>query len=103
MKNENGITIITLVVTIVIMLILVGVVANSGMKSVKTAEKTAFISEMEMIQAKVNTIYEERKSNTENIEYYNNIGQDISTIDNDKVSVALGSSDKTRIQVFQKK
>lgn len=97
MKNEKGITIITLVITIVIMLILAGVVTNSGMQSIDTAKKTAFISEMEMIQAKVNTIYEERKSNTENIEYYNNIGQDISTVDNDKISIALGSSDKTRI------
>lgn len=102
MKNENGITIITLVVTIVIMLILAGVVTNSGMQSVKTAQKTAFISEMEMIQAKVNTIYEERKQNSENIEYYNNIGRDISTVDNDKVTIALGDSDKTGFRYFSK-
>lgn len=102
MKNEKGITIITLVITIVIMLILVGIVTHSGMQSVETAKKTAFISEMEMIQAKVNIIYEERKQNSENLEYYNNLGQDISTIDNSKVTIALGSSDKTGFRYFTK-
>lgn len=97
MKNEKGITIITLVITIVIMLILAGIVTNSGMKSIETAKKTAFISEMEMIQAKVNTIYEERKQNSENLEYYNNLGQDLSIVDNNKVNIALGDSDKSRV------
>ena len=92
MKNEKGITIVTLVITIVIMIILAGVVTSNGIQSVKNAQKTVFISEMEMIQAKVNTIYEERKSNNQNLEYYNNIGQDISVVDSNKITQVLGSS-----------
>lgn len=86
MKNEKGITLISLVVTIVIMLIIAGVATYSGMESIQSSKKSAFISEMEMIQAKVNSIYEERKNNTEKVEYYNNIGQDISIIDETKLA-----------------
>lgn len=100
MKNENGITMVTLVVIIIVMLILAAVVTNSGMKSIETSKKTAFISELEMIQAKVNTIYEERKSSNQSLEYYNNIGQNISTIDNNKVEIALGSSEKSGFRYF---
>lgn len=100
MKNEKGITLISLIVTIVIMLIIAGVATYSGMEAVQSSQKTAFISEMEMIQAKVNSIYEERKNNKEKIEYYNNIGQDISIIDETKLATLFPENNFSGFKYF---
>lgn len=100
MKNQKGITLITLVITIVILIIITGVVTYNGLKAVNTSQKTAFISELEMIQAKVNVIYEERKASTEKVEYYNLIGQDISIIDQIRINEALGQTNKDGFKFF---
>lgn len=100
MKSQKGITLITLVITIVLLIIITGVVTYNGLESINTAQRTAFISELEMIQAKVNVIYEERKSSPEKIEYYNEIGQDISTLTLDKATEVLGETSKEGFRVF---
>ncbi len=100
MKNQKGITLITLVITIVILIIITGVVTYNGLESVNTSQKTAFISELEMIQAKVNVIYEERKASSEKIEYYNSIGQDISSLEDTRVNEALGQTSKDGFRFF---
>ena len=100
MKNQKGITLITLVITIVILIIITGVVTYNGLEAVNTSQKTAFISELEMIQAKINVIYEERKANTERVEYYNLIGQDLSSIDVARVNEALGQESKDGFRFF---
>ncbi|MCI8352471.1 MAG: LamG domain-containing protein [Clostridia bacterium] len=100
MKNQKGITLITLVITIVILIIITGVVTYNGLEAVNTSQKTAFISELEMIQAKVNVIYEERKASTEKIEYYNLIGQDLSNIDQARINEALGQTSKEGFKFF---
>lgn len=96
MKSEKGITLLSLIVTIIVILIIAGVAAYSGMESVNTAKRTAFISEMEMIQAKVNTIYEKRKINETEVEYYDNIGQDISKVSINKLNTVLGETSRRR-------
>lgn len=100
MKNQKGITLITLVITIVILIIITGVVTYNGLESVNISQKTAFISELEMIQAKVNVIYEERKASSEKIEYYNSIGQDISSLEDTRVNEALGQTSKDGFRFF---
>lgn len=100
MKNQKGITLITLVITIVILLILAGVVINNGMESINTSKRTAFIAELEMIQAKVNVIYEERKTSSENVDYYNSIGQDISNVDQVHLNEVLGETSKEGFKYF---
>lgn len=101
MKNQKGITLITLVITIIILIIITGVVTYSGLESVSISQKTAFISELEMIQAKVNVIYEERKASLEKIEYYNSIGQDISNLDLDRLTESLGETSKEGFKLFK--
>lgn len=103
MKYQKGITLITLVITIIIMFILTGVVTYSGIEAVNSAKKTAFISELEMIQAKVNVIYEERKTNSEKVEYYNSIGQDISNVDSERLTEILGETNKEGFLYFKPK
>jgi len=100
LKNQKGITLITLVITIVILIIITGVVTYNGVETVNTSQKTAFISELEMIQAKVNVIYEERKTSTEKVKYYNLIGQDISSVDQIRVNEALGELNKDGFKFF---
>lgn len=100
LKNQKGITLITLVITIIIMIILAGVVIYNGMESINTSRKLAFISELEMIQAKVNVIYEERKESNEKTEYYNLIGQDISNVDKVHLNEVLGQTNKDGFKYF---
>lgn len=97
MKSEKGITLVALMITIIVILIIAGVATYSGMESVDTAKRTAFISEMEMIQAKVNIIYEKRKTNEQDLEYYNNLGQDISKVSENKLNTALGGTSRRRV------
>lgn len=97
MKSEKGITLISLMITIIVMLIIAGVATYSGMESVNTAKRTAFISEMEMIQAKVNIIYEKRKTSDKEIQYYDGIGQDISKVNNEKLAEVLKETSRRRV------
>lgn len=103
MKNQKGITLITLVITIVVMIIIAGVATYSGIESLGSAKATAFIQELEMIQAKVNVIYEKRKTNSEEKEYYDKLGQDITVINEETLSQVLGESSKEGFRYFSKK
>lgn len=58
MKKEKGITMTSLVITIVILLILIGTAISAGIGAIDTAKLTRFTAELQMIQAKVNSAYE---------------------------------------------
>ncbi len=62
MKKERGITLITLVVTITILIILASIATYSGISVVNSSKFTAFTTELKTMQAKVNSIYEEDKT-----------------------------------------
>ncbi len=102
MKNQKGITLITLVITIVVMIIIAGVATYSGIESVKSAQITAFKTELEMIQAKVNVIHEKRKKNDEEKSYYDNLGQDITQLNEETLLQVLGESSKEGFRYFSK-
>lgn len=86
LQKESGITLITLVVTIIVLIFLAGIATSSGINTIRGANKTAFISELEMIQAKVNSIYEKINSSSDDAQYYNSIGQPLSVVQTDKLS-----------------
>ena len=102
MREERGITLITLVVTIVVMLLLSGVVIYNGTKTIQTTKKTVFISELEMIQAKVDTIYERRKLGQKEIEYYDALGEGLEGIDSEVLKQALGGTSKQGFRYFSR-
>lgn len=79
----------SLVITIIVMIILASVTTVAGLESIKIAKKTTFITELEMVQSKVNTIYEKRKLNTSDVTYYDSLGQDISVVDQEKLITIL--------------
>lgn len=101
-KNEKGITLVVLAITIIVMTILATVVTYSALDSLRTAQKNAFISEMEMVQAKVNVIYEKMQNNTQDIEYYNSLGQDISVLGDETLIKILGNSSRDGFKYFSK-
>lgn len=60
MKNTNGITLISLVITITVLVILASIATYSGIDSVKSSKFTAFSTELKIMQTQVNAIYEDR-------------------------------------------
>lgn len=100
MRNEKGITLTSLIITLMVMVILAGAGITVGLDSVRAAKRTAFISELETIQAKVNTIYEKRKASDEEKAYYDAIGQDASVLGTAKLYVLLGSTTANGFKYF---
>ena len=103
MDKQNGVTLISLVITIIVMVILAGVVTYSGIESVDETKRIAFISELEMIQAKVNTIHEKIKTSKEESEYYNKLGKEVSSVlDETQLSASLGITSGEGFRYFSK-
>lgn len=78
MKAEKGITLVSLVVTIVILLIIATVAINAGTGTVENVTRTAFVTRMQTIQAKVDYFGEKSE------EEYRNLGQSISNLNSQK-------------------
>lgn len=62
LKNNKGITLIALVVTVIILIIIISISTKSGLDAVKSSRYYEAISELKVMQAKVNELYEENKS-----------------------------------------
>ena len=99
---SEGITLISLVITVIVMLIIAGVATTAGVESIQSARRTSVITELEMIQAKVDTIYEKRKINEEDISYYNSLGQDISVVEQSKLDIVLEGIEQEGYRYFSK-
>lgn len=76
MKKEKGITLISLVITIIILLIIASISVFSGTHTIKYAKWNKAKSEMETVQTQVNAWHEEYKnlSDTEKEKYIDSIG-----------------------------
>lgn len=92
LKQEKAITLIILAVSIVLLGIIAVTAIYSGNNGIDIANKQNFISEMQMIQAKVNTIYEKRKISSSDKAYYDSIGRDITYLNQTKLNEALGDT-----------
>ena len=65
MKEEKGITIIVLAITVIVMLIILGITVSSGGDSLETAQLQSFVADCEIIQSKVDVISEKARINPE--------------------------------------
>ena len=76
MKKEKGITLTSLVITIIILLIIASISVFSGTQTIKYAKWNKAKSEMETVQTQVNAWHEEYKnlSDTEKEKYIDSIG-----------------------------
>ena len=86
MKNEKGITLVSLVITIVVLIILASITTYAGLNSIRTSKLTRFKQELELMQSQVNLLYEKYKD-----EETITIGKDISQADSTKVENAFNS------------
>lgn len=73
-KENKGITLVALIITVILMLILVSVTTYTGINSYKQSKVTRFVTEMQLLQAKVDDLV---KTNT--VEELNRIGTEITT------------------------
>lgn len=87
-KNEKGVTLIALTVTIIVLIILASVGVTSGISTINSSKLTKFTSEMKTMQANVNELYNNWKIGGKvtlgNTEYTGdeilNIGKDILSV-----------------------
>lgn len=70
--NENGITLTSLVITTIVLLILASIGIVSGTQNIRSSKYTAFKTELELIQTKVNEVGE--KYDKENNEIGESLG-----------------------------
>lgn len=59
-KENRGITLIALIITIIVMLILTSVVTYSGIETYKSTQVTKFVTQMQLIQTRVDDLAEEK-------------------------------------------
>ena len=76
-KNTKGITLISLVITIIILIILASVATYSGIQVVNSSKLAAFTTELKIMQTQVNKLYDERTNDEETID---GLGKEISTV-----------------------
>ncbi|MBO6243987.1 MAG: hypothetical protein J6O41_05420, partial [Clostridia bacterium] len=63
LKNNKGITLIALVVTIIILLILSSIAVYSGVNTIKSAKFKAFQTELLIMETEVDSLYQKYKDN----------------------------------------
>ena len=93
MKNENGITLMSLVITIVIMSILAVVGVNYGTSTIKAMQYQNFNYQLEQIQGRVDVIHEKINSGDNS---YQTMGESATVSSNANsvlTSLGLKSSD----------
>ena len=75
LNERKGITLVSLAITIVVLIILASIGASAGIDVIKQAKLNAFTTELEVMQVKVNELYDEYSSgNNEVLDY----GKDLS-------------------------
>lgn len=79
-KSSKGITLIILIITVIILMIIISVSTYTGLESYGRAERTEFVSRMQLIQTKVDELIKEK--NSEELE---EIGEKIIDINNNRV------------------
>ncbi len=108
-KNESGITLMSLVITIIVLLILATIGATSGISTIRSSKLTKFTTEMKIMQLKVNDLYDTYTNNrsvtVNGTEYVGKgtdgeeakpgiqtIGKDLSSAPQDKLNKASAGS-----------
>ena len=62
-RENSGITLTTLVITVIVLLILAGVATSTGIEAIENTKHTKFVAELKIMQSHVNQWYEDCKPN----------------------------------------
>ena len=80
-KDNSGITLLSLVITIIILLILASITVYSGISTIRSAGLTKFTTELKMMQQKVNELYDSyTKNKAVTVKETEYVGADIQNI-----------------------
>lgn len=103
-KNDKGITLIALVVTIIILLILASVTTYSGIDAYKRAKVTNFVTQMQLLQAKIDDLVSSKtEEELNNIELQTVTTQEqIKAITNAFKQEEIAVADTSKYKVFTK-
>lgn len=99
-NGADGITLIVLIITIIVLLILAGTGIQSGISSMENYQLKEFAQELEIVQAKVNVLYERMKNQEIDVYSY---GKDISKQTEDiksKITIALNGIEENDFRYF---
>lgn len=102
MKGEKGITLITLIITIIVIGILAAVTLYNGQEAIAKSKLTSYQAQMQIIQAKVDLIYERRRDHITEKEYYDAIGKDITNVKVERLEPILKGSNREEFRYFDK-
>ncbi len=94
MKSNKGITMVALVVTIIILAVVAGTIVYNGKKSIKSANRQQLISQLEMVQAKINVLAEKMENNSYDNDYYRAVARQIDSLDQTKLQEILNRDAK---------
>ena len=83
MKQEKGITLVALVITVLVMSILAGTAISSGRSIIDSNKVMAFIQELKIVQSEVNVIVEKQKQGDTS---YDAIGIEVSRLDTETMT-----------------
>ena len=83
MKQEKGITLVALVITVLVMSILAGTAISSGRSNIDSNKVIAFIQELKIVQSEVNVIVEKQKQGNTS---YDAIGIEVSRLDTETMT-----------------
>jgi len=89
-KNERGITMVSLVITMVVLGIITGITIFTGMGIIKQVELQTINTNMMLIQAKVKTIAEQAKFNKDTNNYLGDLVSEISGNDDIDELIEVG-------------
>ena len=80
-KNNSGITLVSLIITIIVLLILASITVYSGASTIRSAKLTKFTTELKMMQQKVNELYDSyTKNKSVTVKETEYVGTDIQNI-----------------------
>ena len=65
MRKNNGITLISLVITIAVLVILASIATYSGVNIIRQSKLNRFTTEMKIIQTEINSLYDKYSNGTE--------------------------------------
>ena len=65
MRKNNGITLISLVITVTVLIILASIATYSGVNVIRQSKLNRFITEMKIMQTEVNSLYDKYSNGTE--------------------------------------
>lgn len=84
-KENKGITLITLAIAVIVLLILASITTYYGIDTIKSSKLTKYKTELEMVQAQVDVLYEKYKDTIDGVE----IGKTITASDEEDAKKAL--------------